>query len=91
MFRAVGAYLCGEFYRAKQGLPADASLEGLKALYRRLQSINHALAAQIRSSSDGDAHLNALVLLDLFAQGLPRYIDQGLLELEHMYRHILEE
>jgi hypothetical protein len=84
LYRVVSTYLLAQHFLRQQGKPADAGLEGLKAHYRELQQVNAGMAARLGAIREegGDSSVNALVLLDLFAQSLPDSIDAQLEELQ---------
>lgn len=84
IYRVVSTYLLAQHFLRQQGKPADAGLEGLKARYRELQQVNAGMAARLGAARlrDSDSSVNALVLLDLFAQSLPDSIDAQLEELQ---------
>jgi len=88
-FRAVSMYLVAQYFRRKQGLDADLELEGLKKIYSNIQLINVAMAERLRAISDKDAALNALVILDSFAQFVPFSIDESLDEIRHLFTSYL--
>jgi hypothetical protein len=83
VYRVVSTYLLSQHFLRQRGDAADAGLEGLKAHYRELQQVNAGMAARLGAirNPDGDSSVNALVLLDLFAQSLPDSIDADLEEL----------
>ncbi|NUM55613.1 MAG: hypothetical protein HUU46_18360 [Candidatus Hydrogenedentes bacterium] len=85
MFRSVGAYLLGQYFLKLRGAAPDIDLRGLRETYDLIHEVNVGLANRLRVIPAGDAHLNALVILDLFAHALPYSIDEGLAELEHMF------
>jgi hypothetical protein len=85
MFRSVGAYLLGQYFLKQRGKVPDLNLSGLRETYDLIHEVNVGLANRLRVIPAGDAHLNALVILDLFAHALPYSIDEGLAELEHMF------
>ena len=85
MFRSVGAYLLGQYFLKQRGQTPDLELRGLRETYDLIHNVNVGLADRLREIPAGDAHLNALVILDLFAHALPSSIDEGLAELEHMF------
>jgi hypothetical protein len=86
MFRSVGAYLIGQYFLKQRGQTPDMDLSGLRETYDLIHQVNVGLANRLRVIPAGDAHLNALVILDLFAHALPYSIDEGLAELEHMFK-----
>lgn len=85
LFRAAGAYLLAQYYRRQHGDPSELDLAGLRELYRQIHEVNHGLSQRIRTVSAGDANLNALVILDMFAYHLPWSIDANLAEMEHLF------
>lgn len=86
IFRAVSMYLLSQYFRSKRGEPADFSLEGLVRHYRDLQTMNIAMSKRIRAGSSKDAPVNAMVILDTFAQVLPFAIEDSLKKIEHIFR-----
>lgn len=66
------------------------SLQGLSAIYRELQTVNMSLVKRIRVACEKDAAVNALVLLDLLARGVPHEIEDSLEELRPMFSAYLE-
>lgn len=84
IYRVVSSYLLAQYFLRQQGKPADAGLEGLKSRYRELQQVNAGMAARLGAIrvKGADSSVNALVLLDLFAQSLPDSIDAQLEELQ---------
>lgn len=90
LFRSASTYLLGQFIRKQKGLPADFELEGLKDLYAQLHDINISLAKRLRALSAGDANINALVLLDLYAQDLPMSLESKLAEFANVFNAFIE-
>jgi hypothetical protein len=92
MFRATSAYLLGQYFKHQQGLPVDFVLTGLKEAYNALQIVNIGMARRLRGiDMGGDANVNAIVLLDLFAKELPQAIDENLHELAHLFQMPMSE
>jgi len=90
-YRVVSTYLLSQYFLRQQGKAADAGLGGLKANYRELQQVNAKMAARLGAVKveGGDSSVNALVLLDVFAQSLPESIDQALEELQPAFQKLL--
>ncbi|NRR30217.1 hypothetical protein HSX11_08440 [Oxalobacteraceae bacterium] len=82
IYRAASTYLLGQYFLAKQGGVPDWELEGLKARYLALQSVNAAMARRLRHAVEQDGAINALILLDLLAKALPYSIDDQLDEIK---------
>lgn len=91
VYRVVSSYLLAQYFLRQQGKAADSGLGGLKAHYRQLQQVNARMAARLGAIKvkDGDSSVNALVLLDVFAQSLPESIDQALEELQPAFQELL--
>jgi hypothetical protein len=91
IFRVVSTYLLSQYFRGKHGQQAHEGLEGLKENYRQLQQVNLAMAKRMNAVrvEDCDGAVNALVLLDLFAQALPDSIDGDLEELQPAFEKLL--
>lgn len=84
VFRAAGSYLLAQYFKAQRGEEADLELKGLGEAYQRIHEINMSMAKRLRHVSSGDANMNAIVVLDLFAQGLPMTINSNLSDIEHI-------
>jgi hypothetical protein len=91
IFRVVSTYLLSQYFRAKRGQQVEPGLEGLKESYRQLQQVNSSMAKRMNAVrvEDCDGAVNALVLLDLFAQALPDSIDHDLEELQPAFEKLL--
>ncbi|MBX7257838.1 MAG: hypothetical protein K1Y02_15865 [Candidatus Hydrogenedentes bacterium] len=90
VYRAAGAYLLAQYFLKRRGGDADLDLNGLREIYRLVHEVNKCLANRIRHIPSGDAHLNAIVVLDLFTHALPYSIDENLAEMEHMFDSFFE-
>lgn len=90
VFRVASTYLLAQYFLRKRGREADGGLEGLKAHYRELQAVNAGMAKRIGAIQVEDGAINALVLLDLFAQSMPDSIDADLEELQPAFDKLLD-
>jgi len=92
VYRVASTYLLAQYFLRQQGQPADAGLEGLKAHYRELQQVNAGMAKRLGAvrAQGSDGTVNALVLLDLFAQSMPDSIDAELEELRPAFQELLK-
>lgn len=76
LFRSFATWLLAGHVRQRlDGSGTPPTLEGLKERYRQLQTVNASLAERLRSAVTKDAVLNAVIILDLFAQIAPDNID----------------
>ena len=83
--RSVGSYLLGQYFNYKTGKEADWDLVGLKQSYKEIQTLNYGMADRLRSISEKDANVNALIILDVFAKEMPETIDDSLNLLQYLY------
>ena len=91
VFRSVGAYLLAQYFLKRRGKPFDMDLEGLRDIYQPVHEVNVALAKRLRRVAVGDANVNALIVLDLFAQQLPFSIESNLDHIEHLFAPFLDK
>lgn len=67
-FRAISGFLVAQYMRLKHRQTPEFDLEVLKGIYRDINSVNTAFHHRLRGFEGKDANLNALVMLDVFAQ-----------------------
>lgn len=70
-FRIVSMYLIAQYFREKKGKKPDWSLDGLQLIYNRVGDVNKSFAERLRCASRKDASVNAIIILDCFAKGVP--------------------
>ncbi|MBC2716624.1 MAG: hypothetical protein HF978_15070 [Desulfobacteraceae bacterium] len=85
IFRATGMYLMAQYYLEKQGREVDSELTGLAQIYKNLNIINIHMAERLRSATRTDSSVNAVIILDVFAQALPFVIDDQLEEIRYLF------
>ncbi len=68
IFRAVGVYLTAQYICMKKNIPPDWELKHFTDMYSKVNQINADFSERVRELKGKDANINALVLLDLFAQ-----------------------
>jgi hypothetical protein len=84
--RATAYYLLGQFLLMKAGHSAEFSFSGLDKIYKNMQKINVAIANRLRATIKADSTVNAIVLLDYFAQTLPIAIDESLEDIRYIFK-----
>lgn len=82
LLRSLGAYLLKQLLVQRAGGEPDWNLEGLKAHYAQLETLNKAFKARVRAASEQDATLNAVSALGILSMGIGVSIDDQLSELE---------
>lgn len=85
IYRAASMYLLAQYFINKEGGIADIELIGLSDIYYNMQIVNRSLAQRLRAADDGDATVNAVVLLDLFAKALPVSITDSLSDMRYLF------
>jgi hypothetical protein len=91
VYRASSMYLLAQYFRNKQGEPADFELLGLKRTYDALHQINLAMASRLRAVSSKDSAVNAVVMLDLFTKAMPYSIEESLEEIRYLFLPYLRQ
>lgn len=83
IYRAVGMYYIGQYFRNDMGRSATLDLSGLMELYEKVETVNAHLLHRIQSVTSEDAPLNAIVTLDCFAKSTGMAIRQELEDIRH--------
>ena len=90
LYRVVGTYLIGEYYRAMEGGLPELDLSRLHRVYANLEIMNTALARRLKKANvAADAVINGLVILNTYAQAVPFYIDHELKEIRPLFQEYL--
>jgi hypothetical protein len=89
-FRTTSTYLLGQFFLKKRGRPSDFTFEGLLTIYKNVNMVNRSMAKRIRSTAGMDASVNALIILDIFAQDIPLSITEQIEEIEPFFQPYLD-
>jgi hypothetical protein len=79
-FRAISGFLVAQYMRLKHRRTPEFDLEALKRIYHDINQLNIAFNHRLRDFDGKDANLNALVMLDVFAQMGSFTIDDGWLD-----------
>ncbi len=85
LFRAFSSHLLGEYLRAGGTGDITVSLRDLQARYDAVSTVNSSMADRIRTAFKKDVVVNAIVILDTFAQAVPWVIDEALGELRPLF------
>ena len=90
LYRAASMYRLAQHMREGKQLEARPGLHGLGDVYARLNVVNRHLVERFRAATEKDSSLNAVVLLDIFAQLLPMQLDEPLEELHPLFAAYLD-
>jgi len=83
--RSVSMYLLHQYFVAKRGGQPDLRLEHLEAYYESIQKVNEGMLERIKGVVENDADLNALIILQGFADLLTMAISKDLSKLEPLF------
>jgi hypothetical protein len=85
IWRATSSYLMAQYFQKSDGAEPDIHFEGLSRIYEQVQIVNLAFAKRLRQACRQDSMINAIILLDMFAQSMPPAIDESLEEIRHLF------
>jgi len=81
-FRVISMFLLAQFLRKRRGLNPDWDLKELNKIYNDIREINKSLAQRIANIEKMDTGINAVVILDNFANLVTIDLDED--ELSHI-------
>lgn len=76
LFRSVSAYLLRQLLRQRQGQAPDWALDGLKALYADLETLNLHFKKRVNAAARQDATINAVAALGILSMGVGFSIEE---------------
>lgn len=83
--RSVSMYLLHQYFVAKRGGSPDLGLELLETHYENIQKVNDGILERIKGVVQNDADLNALIILQGFADLLTMAISKDLSKIEPLF------
>ncbi len=85
-FRVLSMYLLAQYFVAKRGHRPDWELKGILDIYRDVRTVNKHFCKRLSALQGGDASLNALMILDVFADSITFSLEEDALdELEALF------
>lgn len=86
LYRSVSMYLTAQFFRKRNHMDADFTLKGLSDIYSDISIINHSFCRRLGVAFKKDANVNAVIILNCFAEFATISIDSNLLdEMESLF------
>ena len=85
VYRAVSMYLLAQYYLHKEGHEAEFELDGLKEIYKNVQTVNSGIIDRIRSAAEADSTINALIILDVYAKTVDLMIEKPLASIRKLF------
>jgi len=89
-YRMVSMYLFAQYLRQQNGKQPDWALEKLQDIYKKISAVNLAFAKRMPTVTNGDAGINAIVILDCFAQSVPKAILKMMKEFNPIFAPLLD-
>ena len=87
MFRAMSAYLLGQYFIMKAGGQPDWDMKNLVGMYDEIKAVNQSFCNRLRMVSTKDSNVNAVIGLDCFADAVIFSINQRFMDqLELLYQ-----
>jgi len=91
VYRATSTYLLAQYFLKKMEQKADLELDGLKQIYQNIMVINTSVAERLRAASKTDSSINAIILLNVYANAIPFVIEESLEEISYLFKPYLSE
>jgi hypothetical protein len=85
IWRATSTYLLAQYFKQQAGGEPDLVFADLIRFYNEIRIVNSAFTKRLRSACKGDSMVNAIVILDMFAQSMPSAIDESLAEIRYLF------
>ncbi|MCD4829344.1 MAG: hypothetical protein K8R90_07980 [Candidatus Cloacimonetes bacterium] len=87
MYRVVSMYLMRQYFRMRRGGTPDWEMKDLTDTYRDIHEVNNAFLERIADFRLKDSHVNALVILDIFASYMTFSLEtDNLTKIEYLFR-----
>lgn len=85
LFRTFSSFLLGRYLQEGGNGLVGLDVEGLRGHCAATEKVNRGMAERIRAAFSKDAVVNAIVILDVFAQAVPYVVKDALAELRYLY------
>lgn len=85
LYRVTSMFMLAQYMRHSNGLDREPDFEGLARIYSNINIVNRKVTERLREICTKDSSLNAVVLLDVFAQILPMQFEDILGEFAALF------
>jgi Domain of unknown function (DUF6901) len=85
VYRATSMYVLAQYFLHREGHQADLDLTGLGEIYNNIEVVNVAVAQRLRTATEADSAINAIILLDIYTKAIPVVIEESLEELRYLF------
>ena len=83
-------YLLAQYFMGEQVSAGEQDFAGLTKIYEDLHILNTTLAQRLRSATQTDSSINAVILLDMFTNLMPYVIEDHLDEIKYLFSAYLK-
>lgn len=86
MYRVISMHLLAQYFLSKRGKTPDWDLKKLVHMYEEVKTLNRSFSERLANISTKDASLNALAILDWFAESVTFSLNREILdEIEELF------
>lgn len=86
-YRAISIYLLAQYILYQHGSQPDWDLKKLAEAYKNIRVVNESFCKRLRTIESKDATLNAVVVLDIFADSVNFSIDSRMVDdLDYLFK-----
>jgi heterodisulfide reductase subunit C len=86
-YRAISMYLLAQYFLYQRGIQPDWDLKKLAETYENIRIVNESFCKRLRTIEGKDANLNAVVVLDVFADSVNLSIDMRMADdLDYLFK-----
>jgi hypothetical protein len=86
-YRAISMYLMAQYFLYQHGSKPDWNLRKLAEAYENIRVVNESFCKRLRTIQGKDATLNAVVVLDIFADSVNFSIDSRMMaDLDYLFK-----
>lgn len=91
-YRAISMYLLAQYFLYQRGDRPDWDLTKLAETYENIRIVNESFCKRLRTIEGQDANLNAIVVLDVFADSVNFSIDSKMVnDLDYLFKGYLKK
>ncbi|MGA1870377.1 MAG: DUF6901 family protein [bacterium] len=85
IYRATSMYLLAQYFLKKENKRPDFQLKGLTKIYKNIELVNKAIITRLRTATESDSSINAIIILDAYAKTIPQVIEESLEDLAYLF------
>ena len=90
IYRSSSMYLLAQYFSIKEGEKPDFELIGLANIYHNIQVVNMSMSKRLKAATKTDSTVNAVILLDMYAQTMPCVIEESLEDIRYLFAPLLK-